>query len=74
MAYKRTWYNGSMKDLLKEFGKLVYDLAKITFAVAIVTPLVKNGEFSLYAVFGAAALIIVGSYIIYKGGQQDECA
>ena len=67
------WYNIAMKDLLKEFGKLVYDLAKITFAVAIVTPLVKNGEFSFYAVFGAAVLIAAGSYIIYKGGQQNEC-
>jgi len=63
-----------MKDLLKEFGKLIYDIAKIIFAVAIVAPLVKEGKFSLYAIFIAAALIVAGSYIIYKGGEKDECA
>jgi len=59
-----------MNDLLKEFGKLIYDLAKITFAVAIITPLVKNGEFSLYAIGGAIGLILLGSYIIYKGNAK----
>ena len=61
-----------MKDLLKEFGKLVYDLAKIIFAVAIIAPLVKEGKFSIYPILVAAALIAVGSYIIYKGGRKDE--
>jgi len=56
-----------MKSLLKEFGKLIYDLAKITFAVAIITPLVKNGDYSVYAIVGALGLILIGSYIIYKG-------
>jgi len=59
-----------MKELLKEFGKLTYDLAKITFAVAIITPLVKDGEFSLYAIGGAVGLILFGSYIIYKGSER----
>jgi len=58
-----------MKDLLKEFGKLIYDLAKITFAVAILTPLVRGGAYSMYAIFGAVGLVFLGSYIIYKGNQ-----
>jgi hypothetical protein len=59
-----------MKNLFNEFGKLIYDLAKITFAVAIVTPLVKDGQFSLYATSGAVFLVVMGSYIIYLGGKK----
>ncbi len=31
-----------MKHLLGEFGKFIYDLAKITFAVAIISPIIKK--------------------------------
>ena len=31
-----------MKHLLGEFGKFIYDLAKITFTVAIISPIIKK--------------------------------
>ena len=58
-----------MRNLFKEFGKLIYDIAKIIFAVAIVTPLVKDNAISIYAIFVAVGLIAFGSYIIYKGDE-----
>lgn len=60
----------AMKEFLKEFGKLIYDFAKIIFAVAIITPLIKDGSFSLYAIGVAGVLVVLGSIIIYKGGER----
>ena len=60
----------TMRHLLNEFGKFIYDLAKITFAVAIISPIIKDGSFSLYAVIVASVLVLLGSYIIYKGGKK----
>ena len=59
-----------MNDLLKEIGKLIYDFAKITFAVAIITPLVKKEEYSLYAIFAVVFLVFLGTFIIYRGSKQ----
>ena len=61
-----------MNDFYKEFGKLIYDFAKITFAVAIITPLVRDGNYSLYPIFTVLGLIVVGSYIIYKGTKNGD--
>jgi hypothetical protein len=59
-----------MEHLLGEFGKFIYDLAKITFAVAIISPIIKDGSFSLYAIIVASILVLLGSYIIYKGDKR----
>lgn len=59
-----------MRELLTELGKLIYDIAKITFALAILSPVIKSGSFSLYAIMGVVILISVGSYIIYRGAQK----
>ena len=40
------------KGTIKEFGKLLYDFAKIGLAVAVVAPLVKGEHFSLFAFAG----------------------
>ena len=61
-----------MKELLKEFAKFVFDLAKITFAVAIITPFVTEGSFSVYAVLVAIILAIIGSVIFYKGAKNES--
>ncbi len=60
-----------MKDLLKEIGKYFFDISKIVLAVAVLTPLVKDGSYNIYAIGGASMLFILGSYITYKGIQND---
>ena len=65
-------YNLSRNDFYIEFGKLIYDFAKITFAVAIITPIVKNGDYSFYPILTVMGLIIVGSYLVYKGTKDGN--
>ncbi len=55
------------KETIKEIGKLFLDLAKIIFAVAIVTPLVKDGEFQIIVVVLAMLSIAIGIYLTNKG-------
>ena len=56
-----------MRDLLKEVGKYFYDISKITFAVAVVTPFVKEGNVSVYMGIVVSGSFLLGTYIIYKG-------
>ena len=65
-------YTIDMNDFYKEFGKLIYDFAKITFAVAIITPIVKSGEYSFYPIVTVVGLIVVGSYLVYKGTKNGN--
>lgn len=60
-----------MKNLLKEIGKYFFDISKIVLAIAVLTPLVKDGSYSFYAIFGAGALFVLGAYITYKGVEDD---
>lgn len=55
------------KETIKEVGKLFLDLAKIIFAVAIITPLVKDGDFQIIVVLLALVSIIIGIYLTNKG-------
>lgn len=59
-----------MRELLTELGKLAYDIAKILFALAILSPIIQMGSFSLYAVMAIGILLSIGSYIIYRGAQK----
>jgi len=59
------------KEAIKEVGKLFFDVAKIVFAVAIVTPLVKGGEVELIPLFFVAEVILIGLYLINKGTQDE---
>ncbi len=59
------------KETIKEIGKLAFDAAKITFAVAIVTPLVKGGSIEIAPMFFVVEMIIVGMYLIDKGTQDE---
>ena len=59
------------KDTLKEIGKLSFDIAKIIFAIAILTPLIKDIGINYYSVFGAIALIIAGTILINKGTKDE---
>ena len=59
-----------MKDLLKEIGKYFYDISKITFAVAVITPFVKKGNISIYMGIVVLITFILGTYIIYRGDKE----
>ncbi len=60
------------KETLKEIGKLSFDIAKIVFAIAILTPLIKDIGINYYAIVGAFALISGGIILINKGTKEDE--
>ena len=55
------------KETIKEFGKLVYDFAKIGLAVAIITPLAKGEDISFVSIFSVVIVVFLGTYIINKG-------
>ena len=55
------------KEALKELGKFSLDLAKIVFAVAILTPFLKTGNLDLRAIGSGFLLMINGVILINKG-------
>ena len=59
------------KETLKEIGKLSFDIAKIIFAIAILTPLLKDVGVNYFAVFGAISLVFGGIILINKGTKND---
>ncbi len=59
------------KEVLKEIGKLCFDIAKIIFAIAILTPLIKNVSINYYAVFGSISFIAGGIILITKGTTDE---
>ena len=59
------------KGTIKEFGKLIYDFAKIGLAVAVVSPLVKGEHFSALAFVGVVAAVSIGTYLIDMGGNDE---
>jgi len=61
-----------MRDWIKEIGKYFLDISKIVIAVAIITPLVKEGAYSIYAAIGAIVLFIIGAYILYQGAKNGD--
>jgi len=60
------------KETLKEIGKLSFDIAKIVFAIAILTPLLKDAGINYSGIIGAIALILGGAILINKGTKEDE--
>jgi len=60
------------KETLKEIEKLSFDIAKIVFAIAILTPLLKDAGVNYSGIAGAIALILGGTILINKGTKEDE--
>jgi hypothetical protein len=60
------------QETIKEIGKLSIDLAKITFAIAILTPLIKTGDIDLKALISALGFALSGIILINKGTQENE--
>lgn len=52
---------------IKEFGKLIYDLTKISFGVALLTPFAKGKEVPIYIFLALGVGIILGTILINKG-------
>ena len=59
-------------ETIKEIGKLGLDLAKITFAIAILTPFIKTGNIDYKTLVSAFAFAISGAILINKGTKKDE--
>jgi hypothetical protein len=59
------------KGTLKEFGKVVIDLSKITFAVVIIAPLAKGGNIEVLPILLVGLTIALGLYI-YNKGEKNE--
>jgi len=60
------------KETLKEFGKLIFDFAKISFGIAFLTPLVKEDiKFDYFSVLVPIFFaIIIGIYLIEEGANE----
>ena len=59
------------KEAIKEVGKLFFDIAKIIFAVAIVTPIVKGGDVESLPLLFVSEATLIGLYLINKGTQNE---
>jgi Ca2+/Na+ antiporter len=59
------------KETFKEFGKLLYDFAKIGFAIIIITPLAKGEKISFIAVAMVLVVIALATYIINRGAKDE---
>lgn len=55
------------KSTLKEIGKLLIDLSKIVFAIAILIPLIKDNEFNFVTALIVIYTVFFGFYLINKG-------
>jgi len=60
------------KETLKEIGKFLTDLSKITIGVAFLTPFVKDNNLSIIALGSASLLAISGFILINKGTKEDD--
>jgi hypothetical protein len=59
------------KETQKEFGKLIYDLAKIGFAIMILTPFAKGDNVSLLAFAIMVFAVVAWTYIINRGAKDE---
>ncbi len=60
------------KETLKEIGKFLTDLSKITIGVAFLTPFVKDNNLSIVALISASLLATGGFILINKGTKEDD--
>ncbi len=60
------------KETLKEIGKFLTDLSKITVGIAFLTPFVKENNLSVIALTSASLLAIGGFILINKGTKEDD--
>ena len=61
-----------IKETLKEIGKYLTNLSKITIGVAFLTPFVKDNNLSIIALMSAFLLAISGFILLNKGTKKDD--
>ncbi len=59
------------RETIKEIGKYLIDISKITVGIAFLTPFVKENSLSYIALFSALLLSISGFILINKGTTDD---
>jgi hypothetical protein len=59
------------RETIKETGKLLLDMTKIIVAVAIIAPLVKEGEFYISPLILSFVTASAGLYLIDKGSNDE---
>ena len=60
------------KETLKEIGKYLTDISKVTIGVAFLTPFVKENNLSIIALISASLLAIGGFILINKGTKEND--
>ena len=60
------------EETLKEIGKFLTDLSKITVGVAFLTPFVKDDNLSVIALISASLLATGGFILINKGTKKND--
>ena len=58
------------RETKKEFGKLIYDFAKIGGAITLITPFAQNKLVSIDALISVVIAVVIGTYIINKGAND----
>ena len=58
------------RETKKEFGKLIYDFAKIGGAITLVTPFAQDKPISYGALAGVFIAVAFGTYIINQGASD----
>ena len=59
------------RAMFKKIGDIVIDIAKIVFAVAVLTPFVKDGKIDTQGVLSSMLLLILGLYIYFEGVKDE---
>lgn len=59
------------KETKKEIGKLLLDLGKIIFAIAVLTPVVKGNNLNNCSLLLSFCLIVLGTIIFNKGVENE---
>lgn len=59
------------KETFKEFGKYLFDIAKILIAIAVVTPIAKDEPFSIWIGLAVVVFTIAGVLTINKGAKDE---
>lgn len=59
------------KETIKEIGKLFLDFTKIIFAIAFLTPFMKDGHFEILPIVAGFFTAIFGVYLTNKGAKDE---
>ena len=59
------------KETIKEIGKYFLDISKILIALTLISPIMKDANFSFGAIFVVVILWGVGIYLTNKGAKDE---